>query len=337
MSFGYIDESYKAEWEKLVAGNSASGFMQSFFWAKFNNLLGWPTYKIGVFEGKKLIGGAVVGKFKMENGHNYLYIPEGPVIPYSSLESGIIFDGLIAEIDKIADLRGESLTSHLRIDARLTALSTFFKRFQKAPIDLEPLRTLVIDLSLSREQILAQMKPKGRYNIKIAQRYGLQVISTDLQSGLNDFLKFYQETVKRKQFEGKEEKYFTDLATAIDNPINAKIFFVKDGEQILAAALVIFYGGMVTYLFGASSDFQREKMAPYLLQWEIVCQAKELGFKNYDFYGIVPDENNLEHPWQGFTAFKKKLGGEEVKYIGSYDFIYNQELYREYLKENREI
>ncbi len=62
-----------------------------------------------------------------------------------------------------------------------------------------------------------------------------------------------------------------------------------------------------------------------------------MGFRNYDLYVIVPDENNLNHPWQGFTAFKKKFGGEDVKYIGTYDFVYNKKLYNEYLKTNREI
>lgn len=337
MNFKYIDETHKAEWEKIVAQNPASGFMQSFFWTKFTNLLGWPTYKIGVFDNQDFIGGAVITKFKRDNGHNYLYIPEGPVLSYNALGSDKIFNGLIAEIDKIADLKGENLTSHLRIDTKLTELPEFFKRFKKAPIDLEPLRTLVIDLSLSEEQILAQMKPKGRYNIKVAQRYGLNVVSTDLRSGLNDFLKFYRETVNRKQFKGKTEKYFTDLVTAIDNPLNAKLFFVKDQSKILAVALVIFYGELATFLFGASSDLHREKMAPYLLHWEIICRAKEMGFKKYDFYGIVPDENNLNHPWLGFTAFKKKFGGEQIKYVGTYDFVYNKKLYREYLKENGEI
>lgn len=336
MQFAYIDESRKIEWEKLVSQNPLSGFMQSFFWTNFTNLLGWPTFKIGVFDNNHLIGGAVVTKFKTNNGHNYLYIPEGPVIPYESLDSVKIFDGLIAEIDKIADLKGDSLTSHLRIDPKLTTLPDFFNRFQKAPINLEPLRTLLIDLSKPQEQILAQMKPKGRYNIKIAQRYGLKVTSSNLQSGLNDFLKFYHQTVDRRQFEGKEEKYFVDLVTAVNNPTTAKMFFVKDQENILAVALVIFYGKLATFLFGASSDSSREKMAPYLLHWEIICQAKEMGFHQYDFYGIVPDENELNHPWQGFTAFKKKFGGEQVKYIGAYDFAYNRKLYEEYLKENGE-
>lgn len=337
MHFGYIDDSRQAEWEKLVIQNPANGFMQSFFWTRFTNLLGWPTYKVGVFDNKDLIGGAIITKFATDNGHNYLYIPEGPVLPYSSSQADKIFDGFIAEIDKIADLTGGSLTSHIRIDPKLTALPIFFKRFQKAPTNPEPLRTLLMDLSLSHEELLTQMKPKGRYNIKVAQRYGLTVTSTDLASGLSDFLKFYHQTVDRRQFEGKDEGYFTHLVDAINNPADAKMFFVKDGQSILAVALVIFYGKLVTFLFGASSDGHREKMAPYLLHWEIICQAKAMGFSAYDFYGIVPDENDVEHAWQGFTAFKKKFGGKEITYIGAYDFVYNQNLYEEYLKESGEI
>lgn len=337
MIFKYIDQSMGNAWESLVKQNPSSSFMQSFFWTEFTNLLGWPTYKIGVFENQQLIGGAVVTKFNTDNGHNYLYIPEGPVLPYYLQEAHKIFDALITEIDKVADLSGDSLTSHLRIDPKLTSLPAFLKRFQKAPTDLEPLRTLLINLSLSKEEILAQMKPKGRYNIKVAQRYNLQVISTDLQSGLKDFLKFYHQTVDRKQFEGKDESYFIKLAQTIKNPQNAQFFFVKDKNNILAVALVIFYGSWVTFLFGASSNMHREKMAPYLLHWEIIYKAKEMGFKLYDFYGINPEENNLDHPWQGFTTFKMKFGGQQVKYIGAYDFVYNQDIYQEYLKDSKEI
>lgn len=337
MQFKYIDPALQKYWEDFTKKTPAAGFMQSFFWTDFTNLLGWPTFKIGAFDNENLIGGAIVTKFKTDNGHNYLYIPEGPVLTYNSPESEKIFSGLITEIDKIADLTGDSLTSHLRIDPRLIELPVFFKRFQRAPTDLEPLRTLLIDLSLSQEEILAQMKPKGRYNIKVAQRYGLQVISTNLQTGLSDFLKFYHQTVNRRQFEGKDENYFTKLAQTIDNPTDAKMFFVKERGDILAVALVIFYGELVTFLFGASADANREKMAPYLLHWEIICQAKKAGYQWYDFYGIVPDENNSDHPWQGFTAFKQKFGGKVVKYIGAYDFVYNQDLYLKYLKENQEI
>jgi len=157
--FGYINELRKTEWEKLVSQNPASGFMQSFFWTRFTNLLAWPTYKIGVFDNKSLFGGAIIIKFATDNGNNYLYIPEGPVLPYATPGADKIFDGLIAEIDKVADLTGNSLTSHVRIDPKLTQLPAFFKRFQKAPTNPEPLRTLLIDLSLSKDELLAKMKP----------------------------------------------------------------------------------------------------------------------------------------------------------------------------------
>lgn len=332
MVFKYIDQSLKKAWENLVEQNSSSGFMQSFFWTEFTNLLGWPTFKIGSVDSGKLIGGAIVTKFTTDNGHNYLYIPEGPVVPYEESSADKIFDALISEIDKIADLTGDHRTSHLRIDPKLTSVPSFLNRFQKAPVNLEPLRTLLIDLSLPKEKILAQMKPKGRYNIKVAQRHKLEVRSTTLQSGLNSFLNFYQQTVNRKQFKGKDEIYFIKLAKIIGSLQEAKFFFISDQKNILAVALIIFYGELVTFLFGASSNDNRHKMAPYLLHWEIICRAKEMGYRFYDFYGIVPDENDVSHPWQGFTAFKKKFGGQEVKYIGAYDFVYNQELYKDYLK-----
>ncbi len=335
MKFGYLDESKKEEWERLVASNSATGFMQGFAWTKFTNILGWETFKIGVIENEKLIGGAMVGKFPFQKG-NYLYIPQGPVLSYEGKGAQEIFDGLISEVDQIANLKGESLTSHLRIDPRLTNLPGFFKRFQKAPLDKEPLKTILIDLSYTEEQLLKQMKPKGRYNIKLAQRHEVEVTTTNLQSGLKDFLKFYAQTVERKQFKGQDEIYFTKLIPCLEEDKLGKFYFAKYKNKILASALVIFYGGYVTYLFGASSNLHREKMAPYLLQWEIILEAKRLGYKYYDFYGIAPNED-LSHPWQGFSEFKRKFGGEEVKYIGAYDFIYNQNLYQEYLKESQEI
>lgn len=331
MKFAYIDDSKKEEWEKLVASNPATGFMQSFAWTKFTNFLGWETFKIGAFDDHQLIGGAMVGKFTFEDG-NYLYIPQGPVIAYQQKEAEQIFHQLIAEVDQIANLKGENLTSHLRIDPKLTNLPKFFKRFQKAALDKEPLKTILIDLSYSKDYLLQQMKPKGRYNVKLAQRYGIKVISTNLKFGLKDFLKFYTQTVERKQFKGQDEIYFAKLIPCLEEEKLAKFYFAKYRNTILASALVVFYGDFVTFLFGASSNVHREKMAPYLLQWQMILEAKKLGYKYYDFYGIAPTDD-LSHSWQGFSQFKRKFGGEEVKYIGAYDFIYNKKLYQQYLKE----
>jgi len=335
MQFKYIDQLLQKEWENQVRENPFSGFMQSCFWTKFANLLNWPTFKIGLFDKNKLIGGAVVTKFT-SGKNNYLYIPEGPVLPFEEKKAEEMFHSLIREADKIADLKGENLTSHLRIEPKLTNLPSFFNRFQKAPINEQPLSTLIVDLTLNEEELLRQMKPKGRYNIKVAKRHGIEVVSKDLAGGMSDFLEFYQQTVERKRFEGKDESYFYRLIDACEDPSLAKFFFAKRQNEILAAALIIFYGNLATFLFGASSDKYPETMAPYLLHWEIMRHAKDAGFKKYDFLGVAPDEDDESHPWHGFTVFKKKFGGKQINYIGAYDFVYNKKLYEDYLRENGE-
>ena len=188
MDFGYIDLFLQKSWEGLVKTNPASGYMQSFFWSEFKNMLGWKTFKIGIFDQGKLTGGAVVAKFPFSKNKNILYIPEGPVLPYQDPKSKEMFHNLMREIDKIADLKGESLTTHLRIEPKLTKLPAFFGRFQKAPVNQQPLSTLMIDLGKPEQEILEQMKPKGRYNIKVAQKHGVEVYQSTPQAGLSDFL-----------------------------------------------------------------------------------------------------------------------------------------------------
>lgn len=338
MQFKYIDESLQKEWENLTKANPASGYMQSFFWSEFKNTLGWETFKIGIMEQNHLAGGAVVSKYSHYQNKSILYIPEGPVLPYDNSEAKQMFHQLIGEIDKTVNLKRGKLTSHLRIEPKLSKLPAFFNRFQKAPVNQQPINTLIIDLTLSEEEILAQMKPNGRYNIKLALRYGVEVSTLKSQEGLKDFLKLYEQTLERNNFEGKNKDYFERLIYALSTqPGLGEFFFAKYHNQILSIALVLYYGEVATYLFGASSNSHREMMSGYLLQFEIIKKAKQLGLKSYDLYGIAPNEEGSTHPWSGFTAFKRKLGGTQVNYIGAYDFVYNQKLYQEYLKESQEI
>ncbi len=337
MNFKYIHPDAQVEWESLVTSNPASGYMQSFFWAEFKNTLGWTTFKIGMFEEEKIVGGAIVAKFPYSTHKNILYIPEGPVISYDAPHAEEMFQSFMAEIDTIADLTGPQLTSHLRIEPKLTQLPSFFNRFQKAPINQQPLSTQVIDLILSEEQLMAAMKPKGRYNVKIAKQHGVRITQTSPQSGMKDFLRLYLQTVERNKFEGKDADYFERLAYALSLTDTARVFFATYNGKILASAIVLGFGKIATFLFGASSSEQRELMAPYLLHWEIIRFAQAKGYREYDFYGVSPDETDHTHPWQGITAFKKKFGGRQINYIGAYDFVYNQKLYEEYLKESGEI
>lgn len=335
MILKYLGKRYQKEWEDLTKANPASGYMQSFFWTELQNLLGWETFKVGVFDKNSLVGGAIIAKYSHFKNKSILCIPEGPVIPYGQPKAEEMFQKLICEIDKIANLTGKKPTSHLTIEPKLLEVPSYFSRFQKAPTDQQPIRTLMVDLRLSEEQILKQMKPKGRYNIKVAKKHQVEIVQTGVKEGLEDFLKIYRRFIKRSGFEGKDDSYFESLVYVLPDSDSASFYFAKHNGQILATSLIIYYGDTVTFLFGASSEKNRYLMASYLLHFEIIKQAKQKGFKWYDFYGLAPGSESIIHPWYGFSVFKRKFGGKQVDYTGAYDFVYNKKLYKEYLKDNK--
>lgn len=339
LTFFHIDEDSQSEWEAFVKKHTTSGFLQSFFWSDFKRSIGWETYKIGMKKDGELIGGAVIMKFHFSKTKNFLYIPEGPVLDYKSPDAEEIFHALISEIDAVANLTGDDLTTHLRIEPRLSGdnVPTFFKKFRKAPYNMEPRHTRMLNLDVSEEELLAKMKPKGRYNIKIAQREKVSVRTVELHKKTAElFMEVYEPTTERNKFEGKNLKYFQRLFEHLHATQSGALFIAEYNKKILAAALVILYGNRVTYFFGGSSNKDRNKMAPYLLHWEIARYAKAHVYKWYDFWGVAPP-NAKDHGWKGLTQFKEKFGGEFFEYTGAYDFIYNKKLYAEFLKESGEV
>lgn len=195
-----------------------------------------------------------------------------------------------------------------------------------------PETTLVLDLSLSEEEILKQMKPKGRYNIKIAERHGVVIeqYSRSLRSprlSRNDsdefdaFYKILAKTAKRGGFHCHPKAYYENLLQFFGEKNMAELFVAKYHGSIIAGIIVIFYNDTAIYYYGASSYARRDLMAPYLLQWEAIKQAKKRNLRYYDLFGIAP-LGARNHSWQGVTEFKKKFGGQIVQYAEAFDIIY---------------
>lgn len=190
--------------------------------------------------------------------------------------------------------------------------------------EMQPEHTLILDLSKTEEEILAQMKQKGRYNIKVAEKNGVKVEKTKSVEG---FYQLYEKTANRQIISYRRKHYFETLLDILNQKDYCWVFNARHENQILASAIVSFYNDKAIYLFGGSSDKMRNVMAPYKLQWEAILEAKRRGCITYDFFGIAPDDNE-KHPWAGVTRFKKQFGGEEVSIYGSYDKVYKPFEYR---------
>ncbi len=246
----------------------------------------------------------------------------------ADLLSNIKEKGFLSEIEEIAQ-KSNSIFYRLELDISTTFSGVNPNKlgFIKAFEEMQPEHTLVLDLTEKEEKILAQMKQKGRYNIKIAEREGIFLESSDsIGAQLDDFYRLYSETGKRHKITYRAKSYFNSLLEILSKSGYARVYtayFKNKGKKTaLASAIIVYSGKKAIYMFGSSSDEYKNMMAPYKLHWEIIKEAKEAGFETYDFFGIAPNEDQ-NHPWAGVTRFKKQFGGNQVDIFGGYDYIFN--------------
>ena len=199
---------------------------------------------------------------------------------------------------------------------------------RKATTDLTVADTLIIDLARSEDAIFAEMKPKTRYNIRLAQRKGVHVFNASVEM-LPLFYQLYLQTAKRNGFPPGTYRHFSALFSAlILNPGSSEIIFLlaKKDQDILAGAIIVISRRRAIYLFGASSNERRNLMGPYILHWEGIKQARGKGCYTYDM-GSVSPYHNPDHPYFGMYRFKTGFGGKIIHRNGSWDYPLNLQEY----------
>ncbi|HBC45274.1 TPA: hypothetical protein DCZ81_03850 [Candidatus Collierbacteria bacterium] len=177
-------------------------------------------------------------------------------------------------------------------------------------------KTFWLDLTKSEEQLLAAMHPKARYNIRLAEKKGVEV--TEDPGAFEKFLKLMKETEVRQGFYAHDENYFRKMWETLRDKI-AHLFVAKYQGEILTAWIIFKYDDKIYYPYGASSDQHRELQAPSLMLWKTALWGKARGNKIYDLWGVEEGK--------GFTDFKAKFGPKTVEFVGTYDLIINPLLY----------
>lgn len=324
MSEGAVSANGWSDWDRFLESLPDSGFMQSSWWAEFRLDAGYEHFGVVLKDRGAVVGGAIVMRYEHAPGRCFYYVPDGPVIPSDDEGGGEIFEAILEEIEERR--RSDPLTvTHLRIEPRWRRLPEFVKGFhpvsQFVDIYVEPRSTLCVDLRLSEDEILAGMKPKGRYNVRLAQRHGVTVVEDASEQGIADFLDIYHATASRQGMKPKPDSYFRTMLSVLSPVGRGTIYFAEHRGVRLAAVLIVTFGSTATYFFGGSRNEHREVMAPYLLHFEAMRKAKAAGCSWYDFWGVAPDDNP-DHPWADFSVFKRKFGGVESRLVPTLDYDY---------------
>jgi lipid II:glycine glycyltransferase (peptidoglycan interpeptide bridge formation enzyme) len=196
---------------------------------------------------------------------------------------------------------------------------------------MQPKEILMMDITPSEEELLSQMKSKTRYNIRLAEKKGVVVKQTREPEDIEVFLKIMQETALRKDVHFHPKEYFQAFLDFFSEDVCTLFVAVYEGK-ILAGSLVAFYEGTAYYLHGGSRDAGREVMAPHLLQWEQIREAKRRGCTKYDLGGVAIQTAPKGKDWSGITRFKRGFAPhiDPLVFPGTYDFVLHNLRYKLY-------
>ena len=201
--------------------------------------------------------------------------------------------------------------------------------------DYQPTDTLLIDTTKTENDILMDMKRKGRYNIKLAEEKGVIITmysgkDTPIDT-INAFIELQKETNNRNNFVSHNDIYYHNFINILDKHCTLWTAYDSTNTHLIASAILVIDNNKAIYYFGAStSDAQlRSTMGAYLLQWRMIQYAKTMNCTTYDFLGIAP-EGTINHPYSGITEFKMKFGGYRCTYINTQQRILRPVLYSIY-------
>lgn len=337
MSSTILDNPKEDQWDMFLTDSSKSSFLQSYQYGEFYKSLGQKIWRLGLFKGGGLSGVCLLVKLSTKIG-SFIYCPSGPVL--NDWEGD--FETLL---EKAAEIGKSEKVSFIRFDPRIVAESQekilLEKGLRKTSNYTQPQCTQVLDLTKPLEEIRKKFSDSTRYNIGWVERKGVSVKISQDPSEIDIFVDLLKETAQRQRFRlhAKEDYYKKQFLTLREKNM-VKLFLAyepeKDGQEVLAAAVVINYGDTATYLHSASSNKNPKLRAPYLMQWKIIEESKNSGFKNYDFWGVAKD-NNPADPWAGVTEFKRSFGGEKFCYQKPFDLVLTKDYYFEKLVEKARL
>ena len=316
------------DWETYLASHAPDAhLLQTAAWGRLKSSFGWRVESLALDR-----AGTLLLFRPLPFGYSIGYLPRGPVPATQTALSE-----LLPAIDRLCRSRraaflsiepdwpdGDSEREALRRNGLRPGART-----------IQPPRTILVDLRGTEDELLARMKPKTRYNIRLAAKHEVAVAASE---DIAAFARLMNTTGLRDSFAVHSESYYRAAYAAFTPHQTVELFLASYRGEILSGLMAFAWGNRAWYLYGASSNLHREVMAPYLLQWEAMRWARSRGGELYDLWGI-PDaeEEDLETQFTdredglwGVYRFKRGFGGRVWRSVGTWDRVYNPALYLVY-------
>jgi len=290
--------------------------------------LGWKVERALVHEGEKLVAGAQMLIRPVSFVGAIGYVAKGPVFGESGNgHSDLVLDEIhhLAKANRVRYVVLQPAEADQGLDHRLV-----HRGYRPCSLEVAPVATTLIDLSDDSDTILARMKSRTRYNIRLGRRKGITV-----RQGTEEDLQTYYDllvaTSQRKNFTVYPREYFSRIWSVFAPHDKVKLFVAEYEGEVVSAQLAIAFGDRVTNKLSVWSGKYGKFRPNEVLYWAAIEWAKSAGYRYYDLEGIelkiaqaLQDTGTVPESLKGpVTDFKLGFGGEIVILPSSKDYIPN--------------
>ena len=323
LRFHLFTENEHSIYNNFISKQPEGSFLQSWEWGQWRERFGEPTIRFGIYDAGRLVA-AGQGEMVVVPvvGQRYMYIAHGPIIDHSlpSELTDRVTNFIFQEIRKaFLDLL------FVRVEPIDASVNSYLISVGKKSINIQAAKTLWIELSKKRDELLSEMHHKTRYNIRVAEKHSVVVtVDTDLdltKNSIQQCIDLIVATQVRQAYRGHDRNYYTQLLEHFKTShgdLKVSVYSARFEGQLLTAGIMVDFSDKRMYLFGGSSHEHRNVMAPYMMHWQAICDAQEKGLHWYDFGGSETAGGNED---VGFSRFKAGFGGNVITYGGAYDII----------------
>ena len=211
------------DWNKIIAHLPGAHLLQTYEWAQVKKVNGWQTMPFiwhgllptGLPNTENIVAAAMILKKNIPIGGfsskiSIFYCPKGPLFEWGDevLRGRVLVDlenftrkqgGIFLKMDPDVILgTGVPGTPEAADDevGLIVSMELGRRGWRFSPAQVQFRNTVLLDLSSSEEDILARMKQKSRYNIRLADKKGV-VIRKGIVEDLPMLYRMYAETSVR--------------------------------------------------------------------------------------------------------------------------------------------
>lgn len=313
-----VTEKEKGSYNKLV-----NHVVQSWEWGEFRKSTGLDLVRLGHFSGNRMVKAYQLTFHPVPVfGQTIGYFPKGPMP-----------DNYMARA--LTDLGKRKNAAYVKIEPNITVNEQPNAKDQLKKLGLlESNKSLftkynfIIDLSQTKEALMASFSQKTRYNIGVAQRKDVEVYESQEDIDFEIYLKLYFDTTSRQKYFGHTPDYHKKIWATLKPANMCRLLIAKYEDKPLVAWMLFNFGDTLYYPYGGSSKEHREVMASNLVCFEAIALGKKMGLLHFDMWGALGPEATDADPWFGFHKFKAGYGPTSVEYIGTYDLIIKNSFYK---------